>query len=85
MNVVNPDEKRRDGVGIPVFVMDYLKQRWSVLINEDYSKLFKKVDIMEILKQKQSQQEVSGDQTGMVGGAQSAAGVRKKPLRAAVQ
>lgn len=71
--------------------MDYAKQRFSILINEDYNKFFKKMDIMQMLQMGMGDSAVEGalgrggDNTGMGGGMKSAAGARKKPLQAAVK
>lgn len=35
--------------------MEYLKQRFSILINEDYNKMFKQMDIMQMLQAGQAQ------------------------------
>jgi hypothetical protein len=67
--------------GPEAFNLEYVKQRWSVLINEDFSKLFRKVDAVQ---QMQQMMQAGGDRTGMAGGMQSAAGVRNKPLKAGV-
>lgn len=66
------------------FNMEYVKQRWAILINEDYNKIFRNVDVLQSM-QAQMDQMMGGDRTGMAGGAKSAAGARKQPLRAAVQ
>ena len=98
--IINPTPKSNDVLSQVLFVqnmrqglemfgpesfnMEYVKQRWAVLINEDYSKLFRKVDVMQLMQEKMAQQG-GGDQTGMAGGAASAAGVRKQPLKATIQ
>lgn len=65
--IVNPTPKSNDKLSQLLFVqnittaikifgpeamnLEYLKQRYATLINEDYSKLFKKMDIMTMLQQ----------------------------------
>jgi hypothetical protein len=74
---------------------EYAKQRYAILINEDYNKLFKKMDVMQMLQMGQNDpavQNAMGNGTkggnmanGMAGGTKSASGARNKPMRAAIQ
>ena len=66
--VINPTPKSSDKLSQILFVqhvreamelfgpdslnLDYVKQRYSIIINEDYSKFFKKVDVMQMLQEK---------------------------------
>ena len=65
--------------------MDYLKQRFSILINEDYNKFFKKEDILKLLQQglaKQGQGEGQGQNETKITPARAA---KKQPLRPAIR
>lgn len=68
--------------------MDYLKQRFAILINEDHSKMFKKLNLQQEL-QRQMQEfdkaQAGGDKTGIQGGMESAAKKRRNPVRVAMQ
>lgn len=66
--------------------LEYVKQRFAILINEDYNKFFRKVDIMELINSGYA--GVNGgapaDNTGIYGGAKSGANAQRKTLRAAI-
>jgi hypothetical protein len=66
--------------GIESINMEYAKQRYAILINEDPNRFFNKTDIMTMLKQGMAEQQGGGDKTGMYGGMAGA--VKKKPLKA---
>jgi len=61
---------------------EYLKQRYAILINEDYNKMFKKIDPLQLLQQGF---QTNGKSNPAVGPAKSAAGARSQPIKAAVQ
>lgn len=50
---------------------DYLKQRFSVLIKEDYNKFFKKMTVQEMVQKGLNSPEVAGQMGGGVGGGMS--------------
>lgn len=63
---------------------DYLKQRFAILINEDYNKFFKKADLLEILRAtgvEEVQNSTGGEKTNVT----PARAQRKTPLRSAVR
>lgn len=71
---------------------EYVKQRYAILINEDYSKFFKKLDIMQLLQMgldDPAAQNMTGKPNekanGAAGGFKGANGGRKAPLRAAIR
>lgn len=67
--------------------LEYVKQRYAIIIDEDYTKFFKKVDVMDLLKQQMAMAQ-GGDPNAMGGGAPLPAGggmnmkkpMAKKPL-----
>lgn len=73
--------------------VEYLKQRFAVLMNEDYNKWFKKMDVMQMMQMGLDDPAVQnitgggGNKTGpgMRGGLKSAAGGRSKPVQAGIQ
>lgn len=79
--------------GPEAFNIEYLKQRYSILINEDYNKLFKKMDVMQMLQmgfEDPAVQNAMGgtddkSTSGARGGVNAAAGRRKKPMQAAIR
>lgn len=66
---------------------EYAKQRYAILINEDYTKFFNKMDIMQML-QMGAENPVVENARGAEGGVKSmnvGAKMRKQPLKAAIQ
>lgn len=70
---INPTPKNSDRLSVMMFVnniktaadlfgleslnLDYMKQRYAVMIKEDYSKMFKEMGIMEMLESEQTRRE----------------------------
>lgn len=67
---------------------DYAKQRYSILINEDYSKLFNKPSVMQMMKmglQNPAVQNMMGKSSTGVQPTATAPGPRNGPLKVAVR
>jgi hypothetical protein len=99
--LINPTPKSNDKLSQLLFVqnvvkameifgpeslnLDYIKQRFAILINEDYNKFFKKMDIMQMLQMGMQSPEVQNAR-GAMGGRKvnKSDAVGRQEMRAAV-
>jgi hypothetical protein len=98
---INPTQKTNDKLSQLLFVQniqtaqeifgpealnyDYLKQRYATLISEDHSKMFKQMDLLDMMNQDLMQQPMQDRGTVPGQPMPPSQAQRKAPLRAAIQ